>query len=127
VARGLRGFGDLRVGMPVWRRLLRVAGQRHDQRERRRPPALRTCCGTVAATGDYSLTVQAPGGRSVTVAWNEATVCVIRGQGDGTDSSACSRIQVGDHIAAAGHFDGTTLNAHHIWAFVPGEELAQDK
>jgi hypothetical protein len=124
--RNLNGFGDLRVGMLVGAGgVLEGNGTLNAHVVvRLRPRLLR---GTVTATGDHSLTVQTLRGESVTVTWSDTTTCVIRGNGDGADSSACSRIQTGDHVAAAGEFDGTTLNAHHIWAFVPGVQQPPSK
>jgi len=115
----LSGFGDLRVGMRVG-----VAGVLQGNGTItafnvgvRAPVRL---AGLVTGTGDHSLTVDTLGGRTVTVRWNADTRCVIYGRGDGAESnSACARIQTGDHVAAAGEWDGSAVVAHWIAARAP--------
>jgi hypothetical protein len=81
--------------------------------------------GIVQEVGDQALTVQTLAGETVTVAWNDETVCVIRGRGDAGSQSACERIQVNDLVKAFGQRSGNTLNARRIAAFVPPEDLGR--
>jgi hypothetical protein len=123
--RGLRGFGDLRIGMPVGvEGVLTGNGTVNAQVVARLGDRI---AGLVTATGDHSLTVRTLRGEILTVLWTEETRCVIGDAGDGAAGddavdSACSRIQVGDHIAAGGHRDGNTFHARWIAARVPPDD-----
>jgi hypothetical protein len=75
--------------------------------------------GIVREVGDHSLGVETLAGQTVTVTWNEQTVCIIRGSGVEDSSSACERIEVGDLVRAFGQRNGNTLNARRIAAFAP--------
>jgi len=83
--------------------------------------------GTVQAVGDHTLTLLTVAGETLTVAWNNSTVCLIVGRGAEDSRSACADIQVGDHIRAIGERVGSIFNANRIVAHVPSQERGRGR
>lgn len=81
--------------------------------------------GIVREVGDHSLNVETPRGQMVTVVWNDATQCIIKGWGAEDNQSVCERIEVDDLVNAVGRRSGNTLTARRIVAHVPPEGLGR--